>query len=357
MRCPPDLVGVNHYASSDRYLDAAVDQHEGRTCGVTPQGVPFVDIEAVRGCLDAATDAASLLETVWTRYGLPVAITEAHLGSTREEQMRWLQQTWDGAAALRARGVDVQAVTVWALLGSFDWNVLVTAQNDSYEPGPLDVRGPRPRCTALGQLMRDLAAGRSRDDDPLLGLPGWWQRPQRLHRPDLRRLVAPSTAARTRQRATSPLLIVGAESPLGVAVSRACEMRGIPYQSIATPRCDAAHVLGGLVSSQRPWGVVDATTFSSLELGGGTGKSSVPGAAAASMLAGACRRHGARLVCMSSDLVFDGPRAAPGGPYVESDPVAPLSLYGRDVAAREASVLGTLPAALVGALWSIGRCV
>ena len=28
------------------------------------------------------------------RYGLPVAITEAHLGATREEQMRWLTHVW-----------------------------------------------------------------------------------------------------------------------------------------------------------------------------------------------------------------------------------------------------------------------
>jgi dTDP-4-dehydrorhamnose reductase len=44
--------------------------------------------------------------------------------------------------------------------------------------------------------------------------------------------------------------------------------------------------------------------------------------------------HGARPVLFSTDYVFDGE----AGPYGESDPVAPLSVYGRDKAAAEAAV-------------------
>jgi dTDP-4-dehydrorhamnose reductase len=29
-----------------------------------------------------------LLHEAWQRYGLPIAVTEAHMGCTREEQMR-----------------------------------------------------------------------------------------------------------------------------------------------------------------------------------------------------------------------------------------------------------------------------
>lgn len=74
------------------------------------------------------------------------------------------------AVALRARGVDVRAVTVWSLLGSFDWNVLATAAGTFYEPGPLDVRGLAPRRTALAYLMRDLSAGRRAGGDRTLRL-------------------------------------------------------------------------------------------------------------------------------------------------------------------------------------------
>jgi dTDP-4-dehydrorhamnose reductase len=41
--CPPDIVGVNHYASSDRYLDHVVDAYEPRQVGLTPEGLPFAD--------------------------------------------------------------------------------------------------------------------------------------------------------------------------------------------------------------------------------------------------------------------------------------------------------------------------
>ena len=58
------------------------------------------------------------------RYRLPLASTEAHNACTREEQLRWLKEIWDGSRRLRARGVDIRAVTVWALA---DWH-------DSFSP-------------------------------------------------------------------------------------------------------------------------------------------------------------------------------------------------------------------------------
>jgi len=64
----------------------------------------------------------------------------------------------------------------------------------------------------------------------------------------------------------------------------------------------------------------------------------------ARLVAEACRHLGARLVTFSSDLVFDGSSHTP---YLESDPVAPLSAYGRSKVALEQSVLETLPEALV----------
>jgi dTDP-4-dehydrorhamnose reductase len=63
-------------------------------------------------------------------------------------------------------------------------------------------------------------------------------------------------------------------------------------------------------------------------------------------LARACERTGATLVTFSTDYVFDGtaplgPGGAPRG-YVEDDPVAPLSVYGRSKAAGERLVRETL---------------
>lgn len=64
---------------------------------------------------------------------------------------------------------------------------------------------------------------------------------------------------------------------------------------------------------------------------------------AARVLAESCGRTGARLVHLSTDLVFDGEK----GFYSEDDPVAPISVYGRTKLAAEEAVLAAAPGAVV----------
>jgi dTDP-4-dehydrorhamnose reductase len=61
-------------------------------------------------------------------------------------------------------------------------------------------------------------------------------------------------------------------------------------------------------------------------------------------LAAECAKRGLPLVTFSSDLVFDGSRYKP---YVETDAVSPLNVYGRSKAAAESLVLAVHAAALV----------
>jgi dTDP-4-dehydrorhamnose reductase len=61
-------------------------------------------------------------------------------------------------------------------------------------------------------------------------------------------------------------------------------------------------------------------------------------------IARAAAASGARLVHVSTDLVFDGQK---GSPYVEDDEPAPLSDYGRDKADAEAAVQQAYPVAAV----------
>lgn len=60
-------------------------------------------------------------------------------------------------------------------------------------------------------------------------------------------------------------------------------------------------------------------------------------------IAQAARLAGARLVHVSSDVIFDGEH----GPYDETAPPAPLHAYGRAKAAAEAAVQGLLPQAVI----------
>ena len=68
-------------------------------------------------------------------------------------------------------------------------------------------------------------------------------------------------------------------------------------------------------------------------------------AVASATLAAAAVRHGARLVHVSTDYVFDG---ASRSPYPEDAPLAPRSAYGRTKAAGEWAVRAAAPDALVG---------
>jgi len=149
--CPPDIIGVNHYITSDRFLDEAAHRYPRRE---HERFDGYADVEAVRARLEFPIGACTVLYETWARYGLPLAVTEAHLGGTREEQVRWLYEVWTSAERLRRANVDVRAVTAWSLLGAYDWNVLVTRENGFYEPGVFDLRGPVPRPTGLAVWSR-----------------------------------------------------------------------------------------------------------------------------------------------------------------------------------------------------------
>jgi len=195
--CPPDVLGLNHYLTSERFLDEATGNYW--PCHVADNGRQrYSDIEAVRvGGGVALAGVSSLLLQAWQRYHLPVAITEAHLNCSREEQVRWLHHVWESARAAKAQGADVRAVTVWSLLGAYDWNSLLTRNVGHYEPGVFDVRSGQPRPTLLAKLVRSLAHGQP-FRHPVLQSLGWWQRPGRVH-------FQPSTAPAESVRANKVL--------------------------------------------------------------------------------------------------------------------------------------------------------
>jgi dTDP-4-dehydrorhamnose reductase len=143
----------------------------------------YADVEAVRiARADLDIGVAARLREVWNRYRLPLAVTEVHNGCTREEQLRWLTEIHDSAVELRNDGVDLRAITVWALIGSVDWHAMLTRRDGHYECGLFDSRHrDRLRPTALAKVTAALINGR-RFDHPALAGPGWWRRDMRYYR-------------------------------------------------------------------------------------------------------------------------------------------------------------------------------
>ena len=175
--CPPTVLGLNYYVTSDRFLDHRLELYPSRSGGDTGSE-PLVDIEAVRVRLEGIAGAGTLLRKAWERYRIPVAITEAHLGSDSIEQQRWLYEVWKEACAAREDGVEVRAVTAWALLGSYNWCHLCTQDTGAYEPGLFDLSSGFPKETPLAALAGQIVAGV--EPGELVKMAGWWRRPDRL---------------------------------------------------------------------------------------------------------------------------------------------------------------------------------
>jgi dTDP-4-dehydrorhamnose reductase len=336
--CPPDLVGINHYLTSERYLDHRMDRFPADTHGGNGRD-RYADVEAVRAC--AVAGPASLLREAWDRYGLPLAVTEAHLHCTREEQVRWLLEIWDAAVRLRTEGVDLRAVTAWAAFGAFDWNSLLTRGDGHYEPGVFDLRAPGPRPTAIAHAISDLAQGR-RPNHPLLAVPGWWRREVRLLYDVGAPLSHESAPADAR-----PLLITGRTGTLGRAFARTCELRGIPYVLTSRQDLDTADdaAIAAALERHRPWAVVNTAGFVRVaDAERDPDQCWRDNFLGPTRIARICARAGIANVEFSSDLVFDGERSSP---YREGDSPAPLSTYGRTKGQAERHILRANPAALV----------
>jgi dTDP-4-dehydrorhamnose reductase len=180
--CPPSMVGLNYYVTSDRFLDHRVELYPPHFRGGDSGLEPLVDVDAVRIRADGISGVGAVLRQAWERYHLPVAITEAHLGCEPEQQICWLAETWREAQRACEGGVDVRAVTVWGLLGLYNWSDLCTRDIGVYEPGVFDVSSGSPRPTALARLVRKLASGEGIEEMRVCG-GGWWNGDSRLTLP------------------------------------------------------------------------------------------------------------------------------------------------------------------------------
>jgi dTDP-4-dehydrorhamnose reductase len=332
--CPPDVIGINHYLTSDRLLDERIDIYPSGTRGGNQQRA-FCDVEAVRVLDPGPQGLRGAIDEAWARYRRPIAITEVHNGCTREEQLRWLSEAWSIAENARERGVDLRAVTAWALFGSRDWDTLLTVAG-SYEPGAYDVSAGSPRETALATAVRT-RGGR------VAAVEGaaWWRRNIRWSYPPTP-CPAPMSAHRKNVTAKDrrPILITGATGTLGQALARECKLRDLAHIVTSRDELDLADPpsIARAIEHHRPWAVINAAGWVRVDEAEGDPDSCRSANATGSIaLAQACSEAGIASVSFSSDLVFDG---SSGEAYEELDPVNPLSVYGASKVEMEDAIDG-----------------
>jgi dTDP-4-dehydrorhamnose reductase len=334
--CPPDVIGVNHYLTSDRFLDHRVKCYPPHVCGGNGR-VRYADVEAIRALEPPPQGLLGALREAWHRYTIPIAVTEIHNGCTREEQMRWIVQAWDGAERLRGEGVDIQAITIWSLLGSCGWNTLLTGST-TYEAGVFDVSSGTPRPTALAELVRGLPREGARH--PASAGDGWWHRPIRLTHPVVHCTCrsGESGMGGDATPAPPPILIIGATGTLGQAFARGCAHRNLPHVLVGRSKLDLldSGSVGRTLDRYKPWAVINAAGWVRVDDAEDAPEECLAvNATGAIHLSRAASERGIPTLNFSSDLVFDG---ASGRPYLEIDAPSPLGAYGRSKAQMEEGV-------------------
>ncbi|MGZ5287264.1 MAG: family 1 glycosylhydrolase [Flavisolibacter sp.] len=336
--CLPDVFGFNHYLTSERYLDENLSLYPVQTHGNNGRH-SYADVEAVRVPLDEETGLEVLLKEAWNRYGQPMAITEVHIHCHREEQLRWFKYVYETGLKLTEEGVNIQAVTSWAMLGSYGWNQLLTQPGGLYEPGVFDLTGGSLRPTALATYIRQTAENKV-CQHRLSEEKGWWQRESRL-------IYNSSNLTRQMNQSAAPVLIIGKNGTLGKAFARVCEERCIHYYLLGRNDCDISkpESIDRAISTYKPWAIINAAGYVRVDDAENASEDCMRDNATGPMnLAKACNHYGVQLVNFSSDLVFDGRKPTP---YLESDLPNPLNIYGRSKAQSEIYIQKECPSALI----------
>lgn len=338
--CKPHVVGFNYYITSERYLDENLQKYPQHVHGGNGRH-QYADVEVVRVPFPQKTGLAVLLTEAWERYQLPLAITECHLHCTREEQMRWFHEAWQTANQLQAEGVDIRALTAWAILGTFGWNNLVTKPHGLYEPGVFNLRSGQPRPTAMVKLIRELSQNKVYQQ-PVLETFGWWKQEKRIAYPDARvfRINKPKPISGSR-----PVLILGKSEMLDTGFIKICAERNIHCVTYDQNEAIHSNNLEQIIWGINPWAVINTKEYCNLEQAEQNPEICFKiNCDETFLLANICKKHAVKLVAFSSAMVFDGEKETP---YVESDLAAPINNYGQSKAKAEEMLWENFPETLI----------
>lgn len=337
--CPPNIIGANYYITSERYLDEKFWEYPTFTHGGN-SFYKYADVEAARVNIPEQTGIMVLLKELWQRFNIPIAITEAHLNCSREEQLRWFKEIWDICNILKNEDINIKAVTAWSLLGGFGWNKLLTSKSGEYETGVFDVRSGQPRPTAMVDLIKSL----SRNEDynhPLILEKGWWHQPERFYH--FKQIKSNINIIKKNKT----LLIIGKTGALGYAFSHICSMRNITHVALTRRELNITQPveIEKIIEQYKPWAIINASGYVKVDQAETEAEECFAiNAKGPASLAEVCKKYGIRFMTFSSDLVFNGEKLFP---YIENDNVQPLNVYGKSKAEGEKMVLAANPNALI----------
>ncbi|GAB2885770.1 dTDP-4-dehydrorhamnose reductase [Microbulbifer echini] len=142
------------------------------------------------------------------------------------------------------------------------------------------------------------------------------------------------------------ILLIGKDGQLGrelrKSVPQRAELIGLGRKELDI--CQRNSVMEA-VSSELPDIVINAAAYTAVDKAESEPEQAFRvNAYGAENLALACKEFGARLIHVSTDFIFDGQKSSP---YSPTDPIRPLSVYGKSKAAGEIAVQEILPEAVI----------
>ena len=143
------------------------------------------------------------------------------------------------------------------------------------------------------------------------------------------------------------LLVIGRNGQVARALAERAGERRVPLLALGREECDLATFtdLPDAADDFEPTAIINAAAYTAVDKAEDEREAAFAvNAAGPGRLAEAAARRGLPLMHISTDYVYDGGKSAP---YVESDPTAPLGVYGASKLAGEKAVRVALPDALI----------
>jgi dTDP-4-dehydrorhamnose reductase len=173
---------------------------------------------------------------------------------------------------------------------------------------------------------------------------GWWKRPCRVTY-----FLKEGEEAKSRciSKPSRPIIITGKTGTLGNAFGRICALRGLHHIILGKVDFDIANPahIEKIILEHDPWAIINTAGFVRVDEAESNAENCfLVNSVGPQYIAQQAQKYGVRFVTFSSDLVFDGKK---NDPYLESDTVSPLSVYGQSKAMAEHGVLSKNPDALI----------